>query len=215
MCRINAPTRTQGMISLELFITMTSLTFAVLLALVLAACGREPGAAKVQVPEIKHQDGKGQMMKNNRITKTEEQWRETLSPEQFHVLREKGTERAFTGEYWNNKEKGVYVCAGCGQALFSSEDKFDSGTGWPSYTRPTAEGAIETEKDLSLFMERVEVLCGRCGGHLGHVFNDGPEPTGKRYCINSASLDHVPEDELMDDETKPENKESMVGEESK
>lgn len=122
------------------------------------------------------------------IKKSEKKWKEELSPEQYHVLREKGTEPAFTGKYYKNKRKGIYSCAGCGQELFSSETKFDSGTGWPSFWAPISEDRIETKTDYSFSMERTEVMCSRCGGHLGHVFNDGPPPTGKRYCLNSVAL---------------------------
>lgn len=121
--------------------------------------------------------------------KTEPEWRKLLTPEQYRVLREKGTEPAFTGKFWDNHEKGTYVCAACGEELFDSKTKFDSGTGWPSFYEPMAPGRVAEEEDKSLFMRRTEVLCARCGGHLGHVFDDGPKPTGLRYCINSASLD--------------------------
>lgn len=122
------------------------------------------------------------------VEKTPEEWKAELTPEQFKILRKKGTERAFTGELHDNKRLGLYVCAGCGTDLFASSTKFDSGTGWPSFYEPVAETNVGTEEDRSLFMKRIEVHCARCGGHLGHVFEDGPEPTGLRYCINSASL---------------------------
>jgi peptide-methionine (R)-S-oxide reductase len=128
--------------------------------------------------------------------RSDAEWKKTLSPEQYEVLRRKGTERAFTGRYYNSKDKGVYRCAGCGNPLFDSETKFDSGTGWPSYYQPISADAVETEQDKSYGMIRKEVLCARCGGHLGHVFPDGPEPTGQRYCINSLSLDFEPKAKL-------------------
>ena len=121
-------------------------------------------------------------------SKDDDEWRKSLTPEQYRVLREKSTERPFTGSLLHNEAKGVYVCAGCGNQLFVSEAKFDSGTGWPSFCTVVREGAVETRLDRSLFMSRTEVLCSRCGGHLGHVFDDGPGPSGKRYCINSAAL---------------------------
>ncbi len=122
------------------------------------------------------------------MQKSEEEWKKTLTPEQYKVLRKKGTEPAFTGKHLNNKEHGMYVCAGCGAELFSSDTKFDSGSGWPSFWAPANEQNIEEDKDNTLGMERVEILCKKCGGHLGHVFEDGPNPTGQRYCVNSLSL---------------------------
>jgi peptide-methionine (R)-S-oxide reductase len=121
-------------------------------------------------------------------SKVEKDWEKELTPEQYHVLREKGTERAFTGAYVNTKEPGTYLCAGCGTELFSSETKYDSGSGWPSFWAPIAESNVATEEDRSFGTRRVEVHCAKCGGHLGHIFDDGPNPTGMRYCINSASL---------------------------
>jgi len=129
------------------------------------------------------------------LNKTEDDWKRELSPEQYRILREKGTEPAFSGVYHDSKEKGVYRCAGCGQELFLSDTKFDSGTGWPSFTKPVSDDSVATESDNSFFMKRTEVLCSKCGGHLGHVFDDGPKKmpdgnptTGKRFCINSGAL---------------------------
>ena len=125
------------------------------------------------------------------VQKTEQEWKETLTPEEFRVLRKHGTERAGTSPLDKNYEEGTYLCAGCGQPLFSSDTKFNSGTGWPSFYQPLEE-AVETSVDRSLFMTRTEVHCSRCGGHLGHVFGDGPQPTGQRYCMNGVSLKFVP-----------------------
>lgn len=123
-----------------------------------------------------------------KIPKSETQWKTCLTPEEYHILRQKGTEAAFTGKYHNNKKKGMYVCVGCGSELFSSDTKYESGTGWPSFWKPVSKENVEMKSDNSLFMQRTEVLCKKCGGHLGHVFDDGPQPTGQRFCINSAAL---------------------------
>jgi peptide-methionine (R)-S-oxide reductase len=122
------------------------------------------------------------------LPKTDAEWKKRLAPEAYAILRRKGTEPAFTGKYWNNHQQGIYRCAGCGQPLFKSDDKFESGTGWPSFWEPYDRSSVNAKVDDSHFMRRTEVLCSRCGGHLGHVFNDGPQPTGLRYCINSAAL---------------------------
>jgi peptide-methionine (R)-S-oxide reductase len=130
-----------------------------------------------------------------RTKKTEEEWRRELTPEQYHVTREKGTERPFSGEYENTKDAGTYVCVACGNPLFSSETKYDSGSGWPSFYQPLSKESVATESDNRHFMERTEVLCSRCDAHLGHVFDDGPRPTGQRYCMNSVALKLEKEEE--------------------
>jgi len=128
----------------------------------------------------------------NKVVKSEDEWRQQLTPEQFAVCRKKGTERAFSGEYWDNHESGTYRCVGCGAPLFSSEAKYESGTGWPSFYEPIDPQNVETEEDRALFMRRTEVHCAVCDSHLGHVFADGPRPTGLRYCLNSVSLNFEP-----------------------
>jgi peptide-methionine (R)-S-oxide reductase len=130
---------------------------------------------------------------SKKIANTDTEWRQSLSPEAYRVLREHGTERAFTSPLNDEKRQGMFICAGCGKELFASDAKFDSGTGWPSFFQPAAEGVVETKEDRSWFMRRTEVHCDACGGHLGHVFPDGPKPTGLRYCINGAALDFKPD----------------------
>lgn len=132
---------------------------------------------------------------DDKVRKDEDEWREQLSPEEFHVTREAGTERAFTGRYWDTKTKGLYKCVCCGSPLFRSETKYDSGSGWPSFWEPIDEKAVSERADYSLGMARVEVLCARCDAHLGHLFPDGPAPTGNRYCMNSLSLDLEPDED--------------------
>jgi peptide-methionine (R)-S-oxide reductase len=152
------------------------------LAIVFSAC------AQTQ-PTDSTQTNKTNTTMSNTINKTDEDWKKELTPEEYRVLRQHGTERAFTGEFYDNHDEGTYTCAGCGTPLFLSDTKFNSGTGWPSYYAPMNDSCVAETKDTSLGMVRAEVHCAKCGGHLGHVFDDGPKPTGLRYCINSVSLD--------------------------
>jgi peptide-methionine (R)-S-oxide reductase len=170
----------------SLFVIGLIITVVVLIFAVMAPGLKPPGIIYAQKKSIKNMEN---LDMSDKINKTDEEWKKMLSEEKYRVLRKKGTERPFTGQYNDFKENGVFTCAGCGNELFNSDTKYRSGSGWPSFYAPVGEDKVKLEEDNSLFMKRTEVLCNQCGGHLGHVFDDGPAPTNQRYCINSISLD--------------------------